>query len=421
MSPRPLLASALALSLCLAGIAPARQNQLARQDDVVQGARQRSRQRPAEELRDGGTYRYDPARGAWSRTRGDVYGAGTEAIYRNDAAPSYFTVLADGVPITDQGRIPGTGSEGDFDAYIVDSFQFAYCTGQDQLLDAAISFQAAYVPCTSPQGTPLAQLGLGGLPAGGSSAGVACWLITVDLAGTTQAFSFPADGGDGYQADPALDSFGLTLSISGHGADPLTGPIQAGDPLNAPHGAGTRAAWGFPAGPGTGLGQADQFWIDPGPGCVTGSYPLSRFNGVFAVLEGRPDDGNLLTSYTCPATPNSTGSVARLVATGSTSMADGNFVLRAGPVAPLQPGLFYYGPNQIQLPLGNGVRCVGGVVVRLPIVAEVGGFLENEVSAELVAFGAVGSTIHLQAWYRDAPAGGFAFDLSDAGLVTILP
>lgn len=363
--------------------------------------------------------------GTWTRSpasSGLLHGS-IEALYRNDALANYYSVLPDGASITDGGRIPGTGSEGDADVYTVKRIRFGYCTGQANPLGASLEVFESYAPCSAPGASPTATVPVTGLPAGGGPGSLACWIVTLDLEGSTLEFTLGADGGDGFDDDPALDSFGLRLSLTGHGADPLTGPLRAGDPLNAPHGAGTRSAWGFPAGPGTGLGQEDRFWIASGAftGCVPGSYPVTPWNGLFAVFEGDVPDGNLLTPFPCPVAPNSTGQPALISATGSTSMADGNFVLRAGPVNQFQPGIFYYGPNQIQVPFGNGVRCVGGQVTRLPPVMESGGQLVYEASGQLVLLGAVGSTISVQAWYRDLQAGGFFFNLSDGGFVTIDP
>ena len=118
----------------------------------------------------------------------------------------------------------------------------------------------------------------------------------------------------------------------------------------------------------------------------------------------------------CMATANSTGSPASISATGSLSVTAQDLTFTAAPV-PDQFGLFYFGPNQISLPFGNGFRCVGGSSSRLPLEMGSGNVLTHVVdfTAEpaLSQFTAT-STWNVQAWFRDPAAGGAAFNLSDA-------
>ena len=129
------------------------------------------------------------------------------------------------------------------------------------------------------------------------------------------------------------------------------------------------------------------------------------------------------TNY-CASTTNSTGGAAEMQAVGSDSVAANNIVLRAEPV-PDQPGIFYYGPNQIQQPFGNGFRCVGGTVGRLDIEVASGNLLTHFLDNTSPPSGAVvitpGSTWNFQAWYRDPAAGGASFNLSDAVELTFTP
>ena len=106
---------------------------------------------------------------------------------------------------------------------------------------------------------------------------------------------------------------------------------------------------------------------------------------------------------------------------GTPSIGANDLVLRAGPIAPGEPGIFYYGPGQVAaLPFGNGFRCVGGpvgsVVRVFPfLIADIHGFLTgpidntNPTHAQLTS----GTTLHFQAWYRDPAGGGDGFNLSD--------
>lgn len=124
----------------------------------------------------------------------------------------------------------------------------------------------------------------------------------------------------------------------------------------------------------------------------------------------------------CQSTPNSTGAAARIEAHGDPSVSACTLVLRAAPV-PDQPGLFYFGPNAIELPFGNGFRCVGGGVFRLPVASASNNVLEHALDlasppADLIA---PGSLWRFQAWFRDPAAGGAGFDLSDGLVLEFCP
>lgn len=136
------------------------------------------------------------------------------------------------------------------------------------------------------------------------------------------------------------------------------------------------------------------------------------------------------TNY-CVAAPNSTGSGMVMSSTGTTCVSDGFFRLEAygGPAG--RPGIFYYGENQIQVPFGNGFRCVGGGVAgiyRLPVVfIDSFGDVFFNVDWTAPPFGsgngawAPGTTWNVQFWYRDPPAGGSNFNLTDGLHVEIGP
>jgi hypothetical protein len=124
------------------------------------------------------------------------------------------------------------------------------------------------------------------------------------------------------------------------------------------------------------------------------------------------------TNY-CTSNANSSGGAAIISASGSVSVAANDLVLSASPVPDGQPGLFYFGPNQIQVPFGNGFQCVGGPnLMRLPPTASVGGVLTTAVDNTMPPYSTIavlaGSTWNHQAWFRDPAAGGAFFDLSDA-------
>jgi len=126
---------------------------------------------------------------------------------------------------------------------------------------------------------------------------------------------------------------------------------------------------------------------------------------------------DLGTNY-CTSSPNSSGSPSLITAIGSTSIADNDLTLSAGPMADNEPGIFYFGSNQLNTPFGNGTRCVGGTVVRiLPPAMAAGGVLTRVVdltSGPVASAIAPMTTWNFQAWFRDPAGGGLGFDLSDA-------
>ena len=118
----------------------------------------------------------------------------------------------------------------------------------------------------------------------------------------------------------------------------------------------------------------------------------------------------------CASVPNSTGSPALMSSGGCGSVARNDIVLYASPV-PNEPGLFFYGVDAVQLPFGNGFRCIGNTVHRLDVTTGVSGALSHEldVTAPPSPAGQItaGSTWNFQAWYRDPSGGGAFFNLSD--------
>lgn len=140
---------------------------------------------------------------------------------------------------------------------------------------------------------------------------------------------------------------------------------------------------------------------------------------AFAITRLSCSPGTLGTRY-CLSVANSTGAPAFLYAAGSTSLADDDFALSSQPV-PNQQGLFFHGPNQTQLPFGDGFRCVGGAIARLNPPSPASGNVATRV-VDLAQQGfAPGQTRHFQHWYRDPAAGLSGYNLSDAVSVTFTP
>jgi hypothetical protein len=62
----------------------------------------------------------------------------------------------------------------------------------------------------------------------------------------------------------------------------------------------------------------------------------------------------------CTAGVNQSGLPALMSGSGSTSLAANSFTLTASQLPLDKTGFFFYGDDAVQLPLGNGFRCVGG-------------------------------------------------------------
>ena len=129
----------------------------------------------------------------------------------------------------------------------------------------------------------------------------------------------------------------------------------------------------------------------------------------------------------CIATTNSTGASAVISALGSSSVGSNVMTLSAEPV-PNQPAIFFYGPEQAQVPFGNGFLCVGtGAtgIARLDVETGAGNVVTHALDMTMPPTPATqitaGSTWDFQCWYRDPAAGGAFFNLSDGLEITFTP
>ena len=136
--------------------------------------------------------------------------------------------------------------------------------------------------------------------------------------------------------------------------------------------------------------------------------------------------GNGTTSY-CSTAANSAGAGEHISSSGSTSISANDLQLMASGGIASQPGLFYFGPLQIQAPFGDGFRCVGGTTHRLQPAqtSDASGQSTRALdftSEPLASAVAPGQTWFFQHWYRDpAGPGGSGFNLSDGLSVPLLP
>jgi hypothetical protein len=152
--------------------------------------------------------------------------------------------------------------------------------------------------------------------------------------------------------------------------------------------------------------------------------PSSGVNGTLHVV------GTMVAHFACPApasfcatSPNSVGPGALISASGSSSITANDLVLTAAGTPPGEFGIFFYGPQALQLPLGDGILCVGQGI-RLPLVQSSGGAISYGLDHSLLppggAIGA-GQTWLFQCWYRDPLGGPAGFNTSDGLSVFFCP
>lgn len=149
----------------------------------------------------------------------------------------------------------------------------------------------------------------------------------------------------------------------------------------------------------------------------------------FATIEGPCGSPICGVESFCSTAPNSFSAGATISATGDASIAANNIKLTVNDAVPGSFGLFFYGPTQIQTAFGDGFRCAGGMTSRIPgnLQANSAGAVTRslDLNAPPANMGTglieIGSTANFQFWFRDVPAGGAGFNLTDGVSVTFCP
>ena len=114
---------------------------------------------------------------------------------------------------------------------------------------------------------------------------------------------------------------------------------------------------------------------------------------------------------------NSTGTGATLAGFGHAAVAADSMILSASHCPATTPGLFFSAPNLLTgLPFGDGLRCVGGAIVRLGVVmTNSSGHAETQSSLSALAGLSSGDLRYYQYWYRDASSPcGTGFNTTNA-------
>jgi len=182
--------------------------------------------------------------------------------------------------------------------------------------------------------------------------------------------------------------------------------------------------------------------VHDGNGCTGGknvvkAIPGGWFNACALGVTGdwlvqvvyRPLNCDGPAEIYCVSNANSAGPGAQIGIIGSTSLAANDLILTCQGGPPNKPGLFFYGPNQVQLPFGAGFRCVGGGIWRMPpvqtfdvfgnaaYVVDYGQSPFNSGGGQILS----GSMWNFQFWYRDPGFAGHDFNLSNGIKLTFSP
>ena len=158
------------------------------------------------------------------------------------------------------------------------------------------------------------------------------------------------------------------------------------------------------------FGRFDRFWtsnalaqwLDP-----IGANPTT--------LNGRdPYPPCVLPTNDCSTSPNSVGPGATMSWSGSTVRAQDNFTIVASGLPPGAANIFFHGQSTSFTVFGNGFRCIGNPITRLP-VSNASIFGDAAVRVNLVGSQIdAGETWYFQNWYRNPAGGGAGFNLSDS-------
>jgi len=152
------------------------------------------------------------------------------------------------------------------------------------------------------------------------------------------------------------------------------------------------------------------------------------------LVHWRPDvwstsSTDLGDSY-CTSTPNSSGAPGVISASGNPSLALNDLTLSAESCAASNFGIFFYAENQVQVVFGDGFRCAGGTIHRLPppLFTDAAGAGQRVLDFQSPPLGSgsgaalPGSTWNFQFWFRDPMGpGGTGFNLTDGLSIAFCP
>ncbi|QDV10028.1 hypothetical protein Poly30_55890 [Planctomycetes bacterium Poly30] len=405
---------------------------------------------------------YHLSTGTWTRAGGGVSNFGPDVIYSNTAWSGYFSTtggVGGTIPMAenfDEGQIPGPFNgqhpQGR-DSFTVNCFEIGYCDlGPAGGSGWEIRFYESYMPCSF-RGAPDADFLATGLPANG------CWTVTFDLSGGNE-FCLGGDGGDGYDGDLDLDSFGWSYTYAGQNTTSVAGFLIRGDPQSTePNWVtggevtdGTDTYFGPPSfcpEGSTGLGTQDFWWIeDTNVPSNSGCYwffgyrnnnacagPLANMYASFHMeLQADTaicDNFGPGVPY-CMSNPNSTGVNSSLLVLGSAVVSDNNLTLIGGlPTNTFGFFITSRTPGFVANPAGSaGNLCVSANIGRftgpgqiknsgasgtISLTTQTGEWSLQSIPTSTGPYAAMaGLRTHFQLWHRDSVSGTPTSNFSDA-------
>ena len=136
--------------------------------------------------------------------------------------------------------------------------------------------------------------------------------------------------------------------------------------------------------------------------------------------------------YYCTPEINSSGNRAYMNWSGTPSVSANDLILMATGCPPNKVGLFFYGPNQTDTPVGDGRLCVGSGglgLFRVSPLALSNASGDASTPLDLTSLPASsgdgqilpGSTWHFQFWFRDPEGGPAGFNFSNGLAVDFCP
>jgi hypothetical protein len=150
--------------------------------------------------------------------------------------------------------------------------------------------------------------------------------------------------------------------------------------------------------------------------------------GSHEVLVPPTESGGGTAETYCQATANSQGHVASIGYGGSLVLNEHSFGLTVTghTVHPASFGMFTFGSQPYNVPFGNGYLCVAPFapgIYRMPVQALTQPTLVLAMEDAGASFDLIqpGSSWYFQFWYRDPPAGGSNFNLSNGLHVVFAP
>ncbi|MEE2939220.1 MAG: hypothetical protein VX460_02425 [Planctomycetota bacterium] len=444
------------MTLLLAAAALALTQSTANQATVLPTSPAALRRASPDQVKHGGTFHV--ATGTWSpaaQRRSSGLPAGSEVVFSNTAngqgawtvgigslqLPGQVT-YDEGVIPTPSNFTPGFGTQPDRGIYEITGFEIKYCDFQTTPMSSSWTyrFYESFNPAGNPANLPItaaATIPLSGLPSNG------CWTVIVDLSGGAE-FTMRGDGAPitpDWQDDPVLDSFAYGVEYTGPLGGTAAGMFFGGDPAFT-HGTMGRGAGTYYMSPDedlsscgtTGLGALDGFTLvaggqtrrtprnyDNAVACGQGSSP---FGSTYLRMFAAEGPGSAVGSNYCVANPNSTGTIARMTATGSTIASSDKLNLECSGL-PINSWGFFLASRTAGFsvrPAGSqGNLCLGGVVGRIDEITQVknsGTMGETSLDTMLgewslasVPLGGSAAAVlpgerwHFTYWFRDVDSG----------------